>query len=306
MSRRSLARAKPVSLLVVVLLGAAPRFASAQSAADVAAARAFFIEGTKMGNEGRWTEAQELYTKSLLRKPAAITRYSLGVAQKETGHLVDALSSFRAFLAEPLTPATAPYAPAAAAAIVELEGRTGRVTILIEPRPIGGLTLAIDGQPAPAVSDGTHEIEPGSHEVVARAPGFRGALASFNVAAGGVATVKITLTPEKAAVVPPPPVAPRRTLPFVLIGSGAALFTGGAALGLVGVAQASHTPTRKGADASAARAKGIAGDVLCGAGIASATAGLILLATQGRSAPPTTGAARISIRGSASGIGVQF
>ena len=134
MSRRSLARATPAGALLVVALlsAAAPRSASAQSAADVAAARALFLEGTRMGKEGRWKEAQALYARSLLRKPSAITRYSLGVAQKETGHLVDALSSFRAFLAEPLTPVTTPYAAAAAAAIVELEGRIGRVTIVIE------------------------------------------------------------------------------------------------------------------------------------------------------------------------------
>lgn len=328
MNRRSPARAGSL-VLVAVLAAAAPRSASAESAADVDTARAFFIEATKLGHEGRWKEARELYARSLLLKPAPITHYSLGVAQKETGQFARALGSFRSFVSEPTTPATAPYAEPARAAVAELEGRIGRVTITVEPRPIEGLTLAIDGEPAPPALDRAREIDPGTHEVVARAPGFRGAITRFSVAAGGGAAVAIVLTrltkvgaaqatPGPAAGLPPladsaapldppaAPVSPDRTLPIALMASGGALFAVGLTVGLVGVRQASLAVTKDGADAAAARAKGIAGDVIGGVGIATAGVGLVLFLTQRRASPPAAGAARPSMSASGAGLGLSF
>jgi hypothetical protein len=71
------------------------------------------------------------------------------------------------------------------------------------------------------------------------------------------------------------------------MGVGGGLFIGGISLGLVGVRQASQAPTQDGPDAHAARTKGIAGDVIAGAGVATAGVGLVLLLTSGRSRPAT-------------------
>ena len=287
---------------MAVLLGSAvPRPAAAQSPADVETARAIFVEGAKLANQGRWEQARELYARSLQLRPAPITHYSLGVAEKETGHLADALGSFRAFLAEPPTPATAAYVTPARAAIAALEQRIGRVKISIDPSPIEGLALAIDGQPAPVASQGgSREVDPGAHEVMARAPGFRAASARFSVAEGGAAVVVITLTPT--------PGSGRRIVPLVLLGSGGALFSTGAVLGLVGVKQASHATTRNGPDARAARAKGIAGDVIGGVGLVSAGVGLVLLLTQSRPGPtpPSAGAVTLSTSEAGTGLEMRF
>lgn len=323
MSRRN--RSSGASLgaavLVATLACAAPRSALAQSASDVEAARALFVEGAKLGNEGRWKEARDLYARSLQLKAAPITRYSLGVAQRETGHLADALSSFRAFLAEPEAPATARFTAPTRAAVTALEARVSRISIGIEPRAIDGLTLTIDGQPVPPASDAPREIDAGPHDVIARAPGFRPGSAHFVVAEGAGTAVTITLAAttgplaSKALVRPldtlaptdPPPTpnaAPGRTLPFALLGVGGALFIGGATLGLVGVSQASGAPTRDGSAAHSAQAKGIAGDLLAGAGIATAGIGLILLLTRGSTSPPRASGSTVSVTGS--GIAVQF
>ena len=309
------------AVLVALLAAASPRAALAQSGSDVETARALFVEGAKLGNEGRWKEARELYARSLQLKAAPITRYSLGVAQRETGHLAEALGSFRAFLAEPEAPATARYIAPARAAVIALEARVGRLSIAIEPRPIDGLSLTIDGQPVPPASDTPREVDAGAHDVLARAPGFRPGTAHFVVAEGAGATVTITLATTTAPVGskalvrpldidspapinPPPAPAPGRTLPFVLLGVGGAMFVGGATLGLIGVGQASSAPTRDGSAAHAAQAKGIAGDLLAGAGIATAGIGLILLLSRGSASPPRAAGSTVSVTGS--GIAVQF
>jgi hypothetical protein len=326
-SRRLPARAAWAGGLALSLLlaMAEARRASAESAVDVETARAFFVEAAKLGSEGRWKEARELYARSLLMKPAAITRYSLGVAQKETGRLADALGSFRAFLADPPAPATARYAEPARAAIAELEGRVGRVTIAISPHPVEGLTLAIDGQPASPALDHAREIDPGAHEVVARAPGFHATTTRFSVVAGGVATVAIALPrltkmgasqaiSDTPAGLPPlsdstpldsPPLR-SKTPPILLMGSGGALLLAGMTLGLIGVKQASLAPTRDGPEASAARAMGIAGDVIGGAGVATVGVGLVLLLTRGAASPPRAGGMRPSVSASGPGIGLRF
>jgi hypothetical protein len=313
--------ARGLAVLCVVLASiTSPQAASAQSSADVEAARAFFLEGTKLGGEGRWKEARELYGRSLQLKAAPITRYSLGVAQRETGRLADALSSFRAFLAEPPGSATAPYTEPARAAVAALEASIGRVTIRVEPHLIDGLTLAIDGEPVPPALDRPREIDPGAHEVVAHAPGFLKHTARFTVAAGAGVSVALTLTrgtPIAGARAPlagapgpldplptPAPASPFRRLPVVLMGFGGALFGAGLTVGLVGVTQASHAPTRDGPDANAARAKAIAGDLVGTLGIATAGAGLVLLLAQGRSNPPPTGS--VSVSATVSGLGLRF
>ena len=243
-----------------------------------------------------------MYARSLQLKPAPLTRYSLGVAQRETGRLADALQSFRAFVSEPPTPATAPYREPAESAIAVLVARVAHVTIVIEPAAVDGLTITIDGGPAPAASERPREMDPGSHEVVARALGFRATRVSFMATAGTAVRVALLLVPQPgstpAIVVEPQPPAPvatvdapasgplSRVLPIVLMSVGGGLFIGGMTLGIVGLRQADGALTRDGPEASAARAKGIVGDVIAGTGVATVGVGLVVLLVSGR---PTHG-----------------
>ena len=319
MSRRPRSGVAPgFALLSCALLQAtSPRPALAQSSADVANARALFIEGARLANEGRWKEARELYARSLQLKSAPITRYSLGVAQRETGRFADALGSFRAFLAEPEVPATTSYTEPARAAIAALEKQVGRVLITVEPSAPTGLTMTIDGEPVPPTSNLPRDVDPGAHDIVARAPGLRVGNAHFFVAASAGVAVTLTLVPaasptaSRAVVKPldavvmlaPAPAArtPIRVLPIVLLSAGGALLVAGATVGILGVNQASDAPTRDGSAARAAQTKGIAGYLLGGAGIATAGIGLILLLTGGHASSSPSG---ISPTVSASGAGI--
>ncbi|XXX74668.1 hypothetical protein WMF30_44160 [Sorangium sp. So ce134] len=304
------------SIAAAVLLAAAPLPAAAEGTGDVAAARVLFVQGAKFAREGRWDEARALYARSLEIKATPLTRYSLGVAQKETGRLADALASFRAFLAEPATPSTAPYVGPARQAVAALEPRVGRAKLAVRPGEVDGLVLTLDGKPVRAAPGQALELDPGAHEVVASAPGYRAAAARFSVVAGGSVEVPIALAPaapgaarSSAAGGGLPPLAeasegPSRTLPVVVMGVGGALFAGGAVLGLSGLKQAGDARSSTGSDASAARAKGILGDVLGGIGVATVGVGLYLLLNEPAPSPPKAGSVTPWL--SASGAGVEM
>ncbi|WP_437956116.1 hypothetical protein WME76_32290 [Sorangium sp. So ce119] len=315
----ALSRRVGAFLVVALLAAAAPSPASAQGSGDVESARVLFVQGAKLARQGRWEEARALYSRSLEIKPAPLTHYSLGVAQKELGRFADALASFRAFLAEPSTPATAPYVGPARDAVAALEGRVGRATIAVRPGKVDGLTLVVDGKPRRGGPGRVVEVDPGDHEVVASAPGYRAAAARFTVGAGGSVEVPIALTPRTAAAVQAsaaggglPPVAdpsdasPSRTLPIVVMGVGGAFIAGGAVLGISGLNQASAARTSADADASAARAKGIVGDVLGGVGLATVGVGLYLLLNQPAPSAPRTGSVRPWLGASGAGIELQL
>jgi hypothetical protein len=309
--------------LVAGFLACAASPAAGQTAADVAAARDLFKEASALSQTNDWEGARKAYAKSLQLKRAAITLYSIGVAEKHTGHLLDALEHFRAFLAEPSSQATKPYEQPARDAIAELEKRVARIVLIIEPLEADP-EVTIDGADVPkAALDHPRLIDPGAHEIVVHAKGYVPAKQSASTSEGQSTTVKIKLDPAPAepVVAPPPatssaapvvmphtdaPPAPNRTLPLALIGGGGALLVGGIVVGVLGVSQASSAPTKDGPQASSAKTKALVGDILGGAGIVAAGIGVVLLIT---SKPPKRDAAG-SIgpwaAGSVGGMRVRF
>ena len=282
-------------LVTVALLGivlASPAVARAQSPADVAAARELFQEGTRLSRQGQWEQALDRFVRSLALKRAPITLYSLGVAQKNTSRLAEALESFRAFLAAPSEPSTQPFEQPAREAVAELEGRVAHVTVVVAPAGLPSLSVSVDGALVPAIAlDRPRLVNPGPHTVQASADGYDAAKRELTLAEGGSATVELTLTPTPPRPVSRPPAASRRepspppaeaarpfpAVPVTLMAGGAAAFGVGLAVGLVGVSEAGDAPTSDGPEAKAARTKAIAGDVVGGVGIAAAGVGLILL-----------------------------
>ncbi|WP_434046583.1 MULTISPECIES: hypothetical protein [Sorangium] len=293
--RRALAGALALLVAAAGVL-CAPAPAAAQSAADVAIAREIFIEGSELAGQGRWEQARERYERSLAIKRAPITLYSLGVAQQQTGQLVEALESFRAFLIEPSAPATKEYEPLARQAVHDLELQVAALELRLSPADVAGLEVKIDGGVVPAAAlDRPRPLNPGSHTVAASAPGYREARRSLFAAPGSRVVVVLSLVRE-AASAPARPRAPRasaplggaaasaapdaatsRVVPIALLAGGLTTVAAGAAIGLLGVASASDAPTRDGDAADAARAQALAGDLVAGAGILAAGAGVLVL-----------------------------
>ncbi|WP_437534746.1 hypothetical protein WME79_11165 [Sorangium sp. So ce726] len=306
--RRKRALSGVLALLVAAAMLAAPAPAAAQSAADVAVAREIFIEASELARQGRWEQAREQYERSLAIKRAPITLYSLGVAQQQTGQLVEALENFRAFLVEPSAPATKAYEKLARQAIQELERKVAALELRLSPGDAAGLEVKIDGVVVPtAALDRPRPVNPGDHTVTASAPGYRAAERSVAAAPGSRAVVVLSLERElvapaapagprvsstsapAASVAPARPVlrgappsaapdaAPSRVVPIVLVAGGLTTVAAGAAIGLLGVASASDAPTRDGDAADAARAQALAGDIVAGAGLLAAGVGVLVM-----------------------------
>lgn len=316
----ALSRALVAAALAAALLGPAP--ARAQSAADVAAARDLFKEASRLGNEGKWEEARDRYERSLQLKRAAITLYSLGVAQHRTGRLVEALESLRAFLAEPSTPGTEAWIAPARELVAELEKRVASIELAVLPPALPGLSVKVDGQEIPAAAlDRRRLLDPGAHQITASAAGHLPAHAQVTLAEGGAQRVQLTLVPAPPVEPPAPPKVPgvappreepprptpHRALSFALLGGGAAALGVGLAVGWLGVGEAKAAPTRDGPEAKSARAKMLAGDVAAGAGIAAAGAGVVVLVVQAVSgkAPKAAGLS-VWTTGQAVGLAGRF
>ncbi len=316
-------RYRRLACALVALALEAPRPALADGAARDAA-RAAFNEAASLAAQKRWSAACERYARSLALHRSALTLYSLGVAQREAGRLVAARASFEAFLAEPKAPATQAYTGPARSALAELRARIGGLVIVLEPAPVLSPTLTIDGVPViPGPLSKRHPVDPGAHDIVARAPGRAEARAHLTVPEGGSITVTLTLTPLPSSGVPveaevdfrPPGPAARvgpgsggepwpRALPFALLGTGGAVVVGGAALGLAGFIDAQQAPSSRRAAAGDGEAAQIAGGVLIGTGVAAAGVGLVLLLVQPTHPVGTT--ARPWIRPGPGGVSVSF
>jgi hypothetical protein len=304
--------------VALLLLALVPRPASAQSAADVAAARELFIEGAALAKAGQWDQARDRYERSLALKHAAITLYSLGVAQMSTQALVEALESFRAFVREPASATSEPYRQPAADAIGELEQRVGRLTILIPPAQIDGLDVVLDGASVPPAALGRPRlVNPGSHALSATAPGYLQQTSQVTVAEGGSEQITITLTPQPRAPTPaqrepqpagpqPAPSADFPVLPVVLMGGGAALLGVAIAVGVAGLNQAQDAPASEGDEADGARTKAIVADLLGGAGIVAVGVGVVLLLLDQADGTPKPGAVGLWTADGLGGLQLSF
>ncbi|MEZ4301627.1 MAG: tetratricopeptide repeat protein [Polyangiaceae bacterium] len=287
---------------------------------DTSDAREAFNQGVSLAAEKRWSEACDKYEESLRLRRSALTLYSLGVVQREAGRLVEAQATLEAFLAEPETPSTQSYREPARATVAELQARVAALRIVLTPAPVSAPVVTIDGETIPETALlAPISVNPGPHEIAARAPGRAEARSSMTLPEGGTLTVTLPLTP----VAPGAPLAPSarvelsppsqgetanrpwpRPLPFALMGAGGAALVAGVTVGLVGVSEASAAPSASGPEADAAREKGIAGDVLSGAGVATAGAGLVLLILE--KTQPTTARARPWVRAGGAGLSVSF
>ena len=84
------------------------------------------------------------------------------------------------------------------------------------------------------------------------------------------------------------------------------MFAAGVITGLVGLAQAGNAASPTDAIAESARTKGFIGDVVAGAGLAAAGAGLVVLFVQKN--PPSIKASSVRpwIAGTSAGVSVRF
>ncbi len=279
--------------------------------ADIATARELFREGLALSRQEKWEEARVKLEQSLSLKQTPLTYYTLAVAEKKSGHPVAALEHFKVFLAQPQNEKTEGFVPGAEQAVAELERMVARVTITVAPANIPELEVTVDGQPVPEVAFGRPRlVDPGRHEVEARAPGYLSARDSFSVEAQRGASVSLTLTPSGDE--PDPSVDEDDPTSFYagvgLLAGGGAIGLTGLVVGIIGAEEASDAPTSDGPEADAALEKALAGDILMGVGGAAAIAGLVLVLLDVTSTDddPSAGGLRPWFAGEQFGLQLRF
>ncbi len=279
------------SLVLLALTTTTARL-HAQPVDDTTAARDLFREGAKAAEAGQWEAARDNFARSLKHKHAALTLYNLGIAQQETGHFVDAVESFRAFLALPADPATQGYVEPVKTVITQLEARLVEIDLDVRPAGLKGLLLRVDGHDVRPAA-GPQKMDPGRHEIFAVAPGFFEVRETTSVVEGTHTRIGVALLPSA------PPPRPSVALPAALGLTGLALFVGGEVAFGVGAAEVAGNDTR------GARDTVLAGNVVAGAGALAAGAALLVLLTRVTARPRPVAVAPWSA-GSVVGVQARF
>ncbi len=284
-----------------------PALGQEEVPADIATARELFREGLALSKQEKWEAARVKLGMSLGLKRAALTYYTLAVADMKSAHVVAALEHFRGFLAQPVSDKTEAFLQPARDAVAELEQRVAWVTIRIDPAGVKGLVVRVDGDALPGAALGRRRlIDPGKHEVTARADGYRTQSQTFVAGAGDRRDVRMALDPA-----PDPEPAERSfpVVPVVLLSVGVSAAVVGLVVGILGNEEAMAAPTRDGPEADAAITKTIVGDVLMGVGGATAviaTVFLILHLTTDDADPAIPTALRPWASGDTFGVQVSF
>ena len=238
--------------------------AGAQSAENKAAARNLGIEGIKLADAGNCEEAVEKLQRaeSLYHAPTILGR--LGECQVSLGRIVEGTENLNRVVREPL-PSSAPDAFLAARDRAQkvLDGalpKIAKLKIVVTPN-VEGLVVKVSDKPVPnALLGAERPTDPGTHTVVAEAPGHEPASAEVTLPEGGRDSVSLTLTPlpEQAAPPAPPeqvsqeaapsaaaaptdagPQASDKTLAYVLLGVGGVGILAGGITGFLAMSKKS-------------------------------------------------------------------
>ena len=237
-------RRHTVSAGLVVLLCAGT--ASAQNAADKAAADALFNEGKRLINKGDTTAACDKFEASLAKIVQLGTQIALASCYEKQGKTASAWGQYRtaASAASKLHDKRQRFAEDRAAA---LEPRLSKIAVVVIANRAEGLEVRRDGAEVPPTELGSPvPVDPGEHTVEATAPGRLAWSIKVSVpATPGVIDVPIPALEVDAARAPaPPPIAlpvaepqepattPHRQRRWLAYG------VGGAGIALVGVSLA--------------------------------------------------------------------
>ncbi len=315
-----------------------------------AAARLMGTEGVKLAMNGDCAHAVDKLTRAEALVHAPTTAVWLGQCDIQLGHLVAGTEILNRVLRETLpdgSPKSWVDAKQRAQSMFDAaEPRIGKLTIHVDHAPGVDPQVTVDGEPVPSVLlDNERPTDPGTHHVVAGAPGTSIAAADVTLTDGQSQRVSMRIEGGAPAVVvpaaggstaPPPqqppaqggspataePSAPNHTAAFVTYGVGAAGLIFGSIFGVLALSDKSRLdsamgcpgacPTSSKSDVDAIHRDSLVSTIGFGVGIVGAALGTVFLVTAHPDAhsddSPRTG--RIEVRpwvglGSA-GVGGTF
>ncbi|HEX2689054.1 MAG TPA: hypothetical protein VHN14_20670 [Kofleriaceae bacterium] len=199
-------RNRIVTVAVVAALALAlepARTASAQPAA----AELTFKKARALLKEGKIAEACDAFAQSQHLDPQLGTEYNLGLCWDKLGKTASAWLALREVAQRDTNPARKAHAAARAS---ELEPMLVKASLAIA-RVLPGLVITSNGDDITKLAGVEFPIDPGSYQIVARAPGHRDYTTTI-VAVGAGTTIAIEIPPlaelpEAPAVTPLPPQA---------------------------------------------------------------------------------------------------
>jgi hypothetical protein len=277
---------------------------------DIAQARDLGMQAQAAYDAGKLEESEKLWIAATGLFNAPTLTLGLARTQAKLGKLVLAQESYNKIIREQgdqpnLSPAFKDALDSARAEIGPVSSRIASVVIVVEGP--ADPTVTIDDQPVSKAGLGLKRpVDPGSHVVRARAPGYKEAQATFQVAESGVAEAKLRLEKDPNAAPEPVETKPGQmnvdtksssntTLALVAYGVGGAGLVFGAITGLIalgkrsdleGTCPSDRCPAAAQDDVDSYRTMGTlstVGFIVAGVG---AAAGTVLLLT----APKKTGA----------------
>ncbi len=288
------------------------------SAESKAAARDLAVDGIKLAQAGNCKDALPKLERAESLYHAVTILTWVGECQIKEGRLVEGTENLNKVVREEL-PANSPAAFSdakkhAAALVAEASPRIGRLTLQIQPANLQNLQVTIDGRPYPTALIGAPgPTDPGTHEIVAQATGYKEARGTVELKDGAREEFSLTLEADPMAPVPadstaqnpPAEAAPQdagasggstqKTLGWIGVGVGAAALigggvTGGMAIGAKGSLAdlcPSNTCTTDAGIQKLNEANSLAtvSTVLFGAGGALVVAGVVLILTGQSDAP---------------------
>jgi hypothetical protein len=184
------------------------------SSAETAAARGLAVEGLKLADAGRCSEAIDKLARAEKLHHSAIVQGKLGECQISLGKLVDGTENLRKVLREPVPANPSPaLVKARDRAQMALDGAKPKIAFLMISvrglKDVSAATVTVDGESVPtALLDADRPTDPGDHVIEASAPGYLKASARVSVKEAERKAVSVRLDADPNAVAPTPPPGP--------------------------------------------------------------------------------------------------
>jgi hypothetical protein len=293
--RRPRALPPVLGLVVSLLLGPAPAFA--QTEVELAAARQWFKEGEQAERAGDCATAIVKFQKALGVKSTAQLELRVGACQEKLGLFASARDAYERALAMARAGSQKKVVTVAEEQLAAVTPRVPHLTLRAS-ESYEGLRVRIDGEVRSEGVGARIALDPGTHQLVAEAPGRRPQELAVQLEAGADEIVTLALESLVVAAAPPPADAADSgpgALPYVLLGVGGAAVVGGAVLFFVARGQDGDIDARCGGAerlaCPASQRDAIESDVasvdrlqgfafgLGGLGVAAAVVGGVLLAS---------------------------
>jgi hypothetical protein len=321
------ARSAGLALAAAVLVNAPHARAQSPSETDQALAQALFEQGKALMSAGKYAQACAKFAASNRTAPGTGTLLNLAVCHMKAGKLASAWVEFSNAADADRRAGDRQRLAFDESQMKALSAKLAHITIVVPPAAqVSGLALTIDGAPLSSAAIGVPTpVDPGQHQIAARAPDHLRWYTSVNVANNGDnVTVKVPALASTApsgtaaAAAPQPSRAPagnasasgkgtRRVAAYVAGGVGVAGLGLGTFFGLKAFSDW-HTRNENcpggrcnqaAVDAhDSAHSAAIASDISFGVGAAALAAGVYLWITSrggSEERPPGSASARVRV-----------